>query len=370
MTSEHTASAPLDRTAPATRRPAPRADGEAPPAPGDSTRPTAGDDAPAPGSIEATPPAAAITVRGLAKTYGTHKAVDGIDLTISPGEIFGFLGPNGAGKTTTIAMLCALTRPSAGRATVAGADVVTQPQQVRRHVGLLLQHTAVDGELTLQQNLYLHARLHQLSRVQARSRTTDVLTLTGLAARRGDRVRTLSGGMRRRLEIARSLLHQPRVLFLDEPSTGLDPNARAAIWRHLVQLRRQTGTTLYITTHYLDEAEHCDRAAIIDHGRIVAVGTPADLKAEIGDDRIHLRTADNAAAVSVLAQECGLPATGGRDGLTLRVADGARTVPLVCAALVARDITVHELSVTPPSLDDVFFHHTGRSIDTAAPEQP
>ncbi|WP_245226016.1 ABC transporter ATP-binding protein [Streptomyces smyrnaeus] len=314
-------------------------------------------------------PAPAVLARGLTKTYGERRAVDGIDLTIGPGEIFGFLGPNGAGKSTTIAMLCALTPPTAGRARVAGADVVRQPQQVRRQIGLLLQDTALDADMSLARNLYLHARLHQLPRPLARARTTEVLELADLADRRHHKVRTLSGGMRRRLEIARALLHQPRVLFLDEPTTGLDPHARARIWHHLTQLRDRTGTTLYVTTHYLEEAEHCDRAAVIDHGRIVAVGTPADLKAQIGEDRIRLHTDNDTAAVAAL-RDLGLRPARTGDGLTLRVADSARTVPLVVAALADRQLALRALAVTPPTLDEVFFHHTGRSTDTDPGTEP
>jgi ABC-2 type transport system ATP-binding protein len=318
--------------------------------------------------------ALAVDARGLAKTYpGDHLAVDGVDLTVAPGEIFGFLGPNGAGKTTTIAMLCTLARPTAGHAAIFGADVAAEPERVRRLVGLLLQHTAIDPDFTCAQNLYTHARLHQLPRAQARARTRQVLDLAGLADRRRRKASTLSGGLRRRLEIARALLHQPRLLFLDEPTTGLDPYARTQIWQNLIRLRNEHRTTLFVTTHYLDEAEHCDRIAIIDHGRIVACDTPAALKAGLGCDRVYLRTTDDTAAAVACAELHLKPKPGhepGRSGaslggLTLQFPDAARRLPALCTALTARGITLHSLAVTPPTLDEVFFHHTGRHIDTS-----
>ncbi|MBQ0867048.1 ATP-binding cassette domain-containing protein [Streptomyces sp. RK75] len=260
------------------------------------------------------------------------------------------------------------TRPAVTRSTGSGAPSwITQgrPERYRttspaRGTTSVAAHSAVSvsGRTTNP-----GATLHQLPRQLARARTTEVLELADLADRRHHKVRTLSGGMRRRLEIARALLHQPRVLFLDEPTTGLDPHARARIWHHLTQLRDRTGTTLYVTTHYLEEAEHCDRAAVIDHGRIVAVGTPADLKAQIGEDRIRLHTDNDTAAVAAL-RDLGLRSARTGDGLTLRVADSARTVPLVVAALADRQLALRALTVTPPSLDEVFFHHTGHGTNT------
>ncbi|WP_261991947.1 ABC transporter ATP-binding protein [Streptomyces sp. MS191] len=252
----------------------------------------------------AAPPVYAISTRGLVKSYAgpdgtTTHAVRGLDLDVRQGETFAFLGPNGAGKSTTLALLCALARPTAGRATVAGADVLARPDQVRQRVGMLFQHSALDPDLTAEQNLHIHARLYGLRRRHARVRTTEMLDLVGLTDRRRSLVRTLSGGMRRRLELARGLLHAPRVLFLDEPTTGLDPHARAQVWEHLRALRDQHGSTLFVTTHYLEEAEHCDRLGIIDHGRLVAQGTPLALKAAIGDDRVALRTGDDAACTAM-----------------------------------------------------------------------
>ncbi|MFJ1750507.1 ATP-binding cassette domain-containing protein [Streptomyces sp. NPDC088116] len=314
-------------------------------------------------------PVYAIRARGLVKSYpgpegSTTHAVRDVDLDVPQGETFAFLGPNGAGKSTTIAMLCALVRPTAGHATVAGADVLAQPHEVRRQIGMLFQHSALDPDLTADQNLHIHARLYGLRRRHARERATEVLDMVGLTDRRRSPVRTLSGGMRRRLEIARGMLHTPRVLFLDEPTTGLDPHARAQVWEHLRTLRDRHGSTLFVTTHYLEEAENCDRIAIIDRGRLVAQGTPLALKAAIGDDRVALHTSDDATAQQVVRRiaPSNRAITVDTDGIRLRVPDGSAWIPRLCAALEGHGIAVHAASATPPTLDDVFFRHTGRSI--------
>ncbi|MFB7514155.1 ATP-binding cassette domain-containing protein [Streptomyces sp. NPDC056144] len=314
----------------------------------------------------------AISARGLVKSYpgpdGTAvDAVRGLDLDVRRGESYGFLGPNGAGKSTTIAMLCALARPTSGHAAVAGFDVSARPHDVRRRVGILFQHGALDPDLTVEQNLRVHARLYGMARREVRDRTAEVLGPAGLADRRRFPVRALSGGTRRRLEIARQLLHSPSVLFLDEPTTGLDPHARAGIWDHLRALRERDGSTLFVTTHYLEEAEHCDRIGIIDGGRLVAEGTPSDLKAAIGDDRVVLRTSDDGRARKVVAQAAppDRTVTVDAEGTWLRVPEGSAWIPRLCAALEAHGIAVHAASATPPTLDDVFFHHTGRSMGAA-----
>ncbi|MCC3775085.1 ABC transporter ATP-binding protein [Streptomyces sp. UNOB3_S3] len=307
---------------------------------------------------------AAILARGLRKTYsGGVEAVRGVDLMVRPGETFGFLGPNGAGKSTTMAMLCTLARPTGGRARVGGADVTADPHAVRRRIGLVFQDLTVDGDLTAAENLRFHAELYGLPRRATRAGIDRMLDLVGLADRRDSLVRTFSGGMKRRLEIARGLLHTPQVLFLDEPTLGLDPQSRARLWAHLHQVRREHEITLFLTTHYLDEAEHCDRIAIIDDGRIVTEGTPAALKAAIGTDRVQLRTADDRAALAALRERFGLDdATAGPDGLWARVPDGAAFVPVLCANL---GVPLLSVAVTRPSLDDVFLHCTGRTIHDA-----
>ncbi|MBV2365639.1 ATP-binding cassette domain-containing protein [Streptomonospora sp. NEAU-YY374] len=309
----------------------------------------------------------AIRAVGLRKTYPGVEAVRGIDLTVAQGETFGFLGPNGCGKTTTIAMLCTLVLPTAGRAEVCGHDTRTAPGAVRRSIGLVLQESTLDPELTVEENLRFHGDLYGLPRAGLPHRVCEVLDLVGLADRRASAVRTLSGGMRRRLEIARGILHRPRVLFLDEPAIGLDPHARARVWAHLGAVSRHEGTTLFLTTHYLDEADHCDRVAIVDSGRVVTEGPPAELKAVLGADRVELRTADNPAAARALRERFGLTAAAAGDSLTLRAEDAASLVPRLCADL---GVPVHAVSVTRPSLDDVFMHHTGHRVAASGSAEP
>nr|QDF63361.1 KyaT [Saccharopolyspora sp.] len=303
--------------------------------------------------------APAIVARDVHKSYrGTH-AVRGVDITVARGETFGFLGPNGAGKSTTIAMMCTLALPDAGRIEIAGYDVVRDAHQVRRRLGLVFQESTLDPDLTTAENLGFHADLYAMPRALVAERVDSMLDLVGLRERRADRVATFSGGMRRRLEIARGLLHRPSVLFLDEPTVGLDPQTRAEIWTYLHRIAEQEETTVFLTTHYLDEAERCDRIAIIDAGRIVAQGTPAELKSVIGADRIALRTGDDDAAVRVLRERFDLEATTADGGVQVQVSDGARFVPVLCSGL---NVPIFEVTVTRPSLDEVFLHYTGRAI--------
>ena len=231
--------------------------------------------------------APAVLVRGLEKKYGEIEAVRGIDLDVAPGEIFGFLGPNGAGKSTTIKILCTLARPSAGECKVAGFDCVTQRDEVRRHIGLVFQDTTLDDYLTAEQNLKFHAELYGVPSKTVAPRLQHVMEMVGLWERRGSLVQTFSGGMKRRLEIARGLLHTPRVLFLDEPTVGLDPQTRASIWSYIRELKQRETITIFLTTHYMDEAEYCDRIAIIDHGKIVAQGTPDELQQQTGSESLE-----------------------------------------------------------------------------------
>jgi ABC-2 type transport system ATP-binding protein len=245
---------------------------------------------------------AAVTARGLAKRYDAVEAVRGIDLDVAPGETFGFLGPNGAGKSTTIGMLCTLVRPSAGSARVAGHDVVTERDAVRRNIGLVFQDTTLDGYLTAEQNLRLHAELYGVPRAEGGQRMRQVMEMVGLWDRRASKVRTFSGGMKRRLEIARGLLHSPRVLFLDEPTIGLDPQTRSSIWGYISELKGREAITIFLTTHYMDEAEHCDRIGFFDHGEIVVVDTPEALKASVGKDRVRIDTDDDDAAIAALRE--------------------------------------------------------------------
>jgi ABC-2 type transport system ATP-binding protein len=237
-------------------------------------------------------------VTSLRKRYGTIDAVKGVSFSIERGEVFAFLGPNGAGKTTTVRMLCTLTRPCGGHASVAGFDVARQPEAVRRRIGLVFQEQTLDDRLTAEQNLRFHAVLYHVPRAQVKARIDRVLRLVALEDRRHDLVSTFSGGMARRLEIARGMLHTPAVLFLDEPTVGLDPQTRTLVWEDVLRLRREEQMTIFLTTHYMDEAEYADRIAIIDHGLIVATGTPDELKHQVGADTVELVTADDAAAAA------------------------------------------------------------------------
>ncbi len=304
----------------------------------------------------------AIRVAGLEKRFGDVEAVRGVSFDVQAGETFGFLGPNGAGKSTTINMLCTLLRPSAGRASVAGFDVVDQRDDVRREIGLVFQDMTLDTYLSAAQNLRFHGQLYGVPAAELETRMQQVLELVGLWDRRDKDVMVFSGGMKRRLEIARGLLHSPRVLFLDEPTVGLDPQTRASIWEYLEQLRRQEDLTIFLTTHYMDEAEHCDRIAIMDAGQIVALDTPQALKAAIGTDRVRLVTADDTAAAAAISAQFGLAVATTPDGLTLQVADGEQFVPRLLADL---GVAVRSVSVTRPTLDDVFMAYTGRTIRDA-----
>jgi ABC-2 type transport system ATP-binding protein len=304
----------------------------------------------------------AVAVSGLTKRYGPVLAVDDVDLSVDAGEVFGFLGPNGAGKSTTIKMLCTLVEPTAGHATVAGFDIVKQRDHVRRNIGLVFQDPTLDQYLTANQNLRMHAELYGVPRAQLGPRMTQVLEMVGLSDRRSARVSTYSGGMKRRLEIARGLLHSPRVLFLDEPTVGLDPQTRASIWRYIGELRRREDITIFMTTHYMDEAEYCDRIAIMDHGRIVVTDTPEDLKASIGKDRVQLTTADDEAAITALQARFGLSAQIAEGQVTFAVAGGEQFVPRLFAEL---GVPIKSVSVSRPSLDDVFMNYTGTTIRDA-----
>jgi ABC-2 type transport system ATP-binding protein len=309
----------------------------------------------------------AVQVRGLTKRFGEIEAVRGIDLDVAEGEMFGFLGPNGAGKTTTIKILCTLDDATAGSARVAGHDVATERAAVRSRIGLVFQEPTLDGYLTGDQNLRFHGELYGVPRARLRERMDEVLTMVGLAERRRDLVRTYSGGMRRRLEIARGLLHAPAVLFLDEPTVGLDPQTRAAIWNYIAALRKTADITVFVTTHYLEEAEHCDRIAIIDNGQIAVTDTPEALKGRIGADRVQLRTDDDRAAIVQLRERLGVEAAMHEGMVTFAVPGGAEFVPRLFAEL---GVAIGTVTVTRPSLDDVFMAYTGRTIRDAEQANP
>ncbi|MFD4867538.1 ATP-binding cassette domain-containing protein [Streptomyces sp. NPDC058412] len=313
------------------------------------------------------PPPPAVEARGLRKTYGDVEAVRGVDLSVRPGEIYGFLGPNGAGKSTTIGMLCTLVEPTAGTATVAGHDVVRERDATRRQIGLVFQESTLDSHLTVERNLRFHARMYGMPRSAVTPRVDHVLDLVGLAERRRSKVKELSGGMRRRVEIARGLLHAPRVLFLDEPTVGLDPQTRRHLWDCIRDLRRTEGVTVFMTTHYLDEAEVCDRIAIMDKGIVVALGTPADLKARTGADVVRFTTPDAGAAIAALRTRFGLSGRGDvSDGsVVVRVPDGAAFLPRLACGL---GVPVRSMEVSRPTLDDVFLSWTDRPGGATADE--
>jgi ABC-2 type transport system ATP-binding protein len=304
----------------------------------------------------------AIEVSDLRKSFDEIEAVRGVSFEVAAGEVFGFLGPNGAGKTTTINMLCTLMKPTAGRALVAGHDVVRERDDVRRHIGLVFQDPTLDGYLTAEQNLRLHAELYGVDPALVPGRMRQVLEMVGLWERRDATVMTFSGGMRRRLEIARGFLHSPRVLFLDEPTIGLDPQTRASIWSYIAQLQKREEITIFMTTHYMDEAEFCDRIAIMDQGQIVALDTPAALKAQVGADRVRIQTEDDDAAIATLADRFGLEATMSEGAVTFFVPSGEEFVPRLFAEL---GVAIGSVSVSRPTLDDVFMAHTGTTIRDA-----
>jgi ABC-2 type transport system ATP-binding protein len=304
----------------------------------------------------------AIAVEGLARSFGEVEAVRGVDFTVAAGEAFGFLGPNGAGKSTTINMLCTLLRPTAGSAAVAGHDVVRERDAVRRNIGLVFQDPTLDGYLTAEQNLRMHAELYGVDAALILPRMRQVMEMVGLWERRDAQVLTFSGGMRRRLEIARGLMHSPRVLFLDEPTIGLDPQTRSSIWRYIAELRRSEDITIFMTTHYMDEAEFCDRIAIMDRGEIVAIDTPAALKAGVGADRVRIETDDNEAAIAALAARFGIEAQVSEGAVTFAVRGGEQFVPRLFAEL---GVPIKAVSVSRPTLDDVFMAFTGSSIRDA-----
>ncbi|SEG27450.1 ABC-2 type transport system ATP-binding protein [Nonomuraea solani] len=305
---------------------------------------------------------AAVSVRGLKKTYGKVEAVKGVDFEVNPGEVFGFLGPNGAGKTTTISMLCTLVNPTGGSAEVAGHDVVKERDEVRRNIGLVFQDPTLDGYLSAEQNLRFHAELYGVPKNVVGDRIRQVMEMVALWDRKDAKVMTFSGGMKRRLEIARGLLHSPRVLFLDEPTVGLDPQTRSAIWGYINQLRRMEDITIFMTTHYMDEAEYCDRIAIIDHGEIVVIDSPEALKASVGKDRVQIHTADDAGAIKALEERFGLEAAVHEGAVTFAVASGEEFVPRLFAEL---GMPIKAVSVSRPSLDDVFMSYTGSTIRDA-----
>ena len=304
-----------------------------------------------------------IQVSALVRKFDEFTAVNAVSFDVPEGEIFGFLGPNGAGKSTTINMLCTLLKPTSGSAVVNGFDVATKQADVRRSIGLIFQDPTLDERLTGWQNLQFHAMLYDVPEDVFSERSAELLDMVDLTDKVRDDVRSFSGGMKRRLEIARGLLHRPKVLFLDEPTIGLDPQTRRHIWEYLARVRGQEGLTLFLTTHYMEEAEICDRIAIIDHGEIVALDTPDKLKAMVGGDVVTLCTNDDERAMEVLASLDSKPQKT-EDGLRIEIDHGDRFIPAILRTMEELDppVAVSSVNLRRPTLEDVFVKLTGRAI--------
>jgi ABC-2 type transport system ATP-binding protein len=311
-----------------------------------------------------------IEVEGLVRTFKDVRAVDGIDISIAPGEIYGFLGPNGAGKSTTVHMLTTLLPPSAGRATVAGHDVVREGPKVRAKIGAALQETALDPFLSGREHLRLQASLHGIRGEPRRTLIDELLARVGLTSAGDRKIRTYSGGMKRRLDLALALIHAPSTLFLDEPTTGLDPQSRTALWEEVGRLARDEGVTVFLTTQYLEEADVlADRVGIIDHGHIVAEGTPAQLKAQIGKATVEVvpERPDERERLAALLARFG-EETAARPGAYAVQLDGRGGLPDVIRALDNENLRAAEINLHQPTLDDVFLAKTGRTLEGAEDE--
>jgi ABC-2 type transport system ATP-binding protein len=310
----------------------------------------------------------AIDAAGLERRFGDFTAVDGVDLAVQRGEIYGFLGPNGAGKSTTTRMLCTLTTLTGGRAMVAGHDVARDAGQVRLRIGAALQSAALDEMQTGTELLRQQGRYYGLSRSQIDTRLAELRGLIDIGDALDQRIKTYSGGMKRRVDLAAALIHNPEVLFLDEPTTGLDPSSRAKVWEEVQRLNTELGMTIFLTTQYLEEADAlADRVGIIDHGKIIAEGTPAELKRSIGADVIAVRVADVARAEPVIAAVPGIDAVESRgDEILAATSDGPGHVSPLIVALADADIPVRSLTLREPSLDDVFLTLTGQHLEGEA----
>jgi len=300
-----------------------------------------------------------IEVENLVKKFGDLIAVNDISFKVAPSEIFGFLGPNGAGKTTTINILCTLLRPTSGRATISGFDVVHQQGQVRQSIGLVFQDPSLDERLSGLQNMRFHAMVYNVPSSVREQRIEEMLSMMQLWDKRHHEVRTYSGGMKRRLELARGLLHRPKVLFLDEPTLGLDPQTRNRIWEYILDLRQREGVTIFLTTHYMDEAQKADRLAVIDYGRLIAMDTPGKLKKMVGKDIISVKTADNDKAAEEIKRRYQTETRRDGDELAFSVTNGEEFLPKFIKEF---NIKIQSISLRRPSLDDAFLKLTGREI--------
>ncbi len=300
-----------------------------------------------------------IKVEDLARSFNGLWAVDGVSFEVEEGTCFGFLGPNGAGKTTTIKILCTLLRPTRGQALVCGFDVRKEPQRVRQAIGIIFQEASLDDRLTAYENLKFHGIIYKLPRQKLHKQIDQVLAMVELSERRNSLVRYFSGGMKRRLEIARGLLHAPKVLFLDEPTLGLDPQTRSRIWDYLHYLRAQKQITIFLTTHYMEEAENCDRIAIIDYGKIIALDTPDNLKRRLEGDMITVRTENDELAEKEISERYRVPTKRDSSGIHFAMERSEAFVPQL---IRNAQVPIISVSIRRPTLDDVFLQLTGREI--------
>jgi len=307
---------------------------------------------------------AIIETNKITKKFGSFTAVDTISLSIQKGEIFGFLGPNGAGKTTTIKMLTTLLHPTKGSATINSYDIIRNRDNVRKSIGVVFQEPALDLELTGRENLDYHARMYGINRTTRKKRIDEVLDLVDLQDKKDEFVKKYSGGMKRRLEIARGLMHSPDVLFLDEPTLGLDAQTRRAIWEYIKKMNKEKHTTIFLTTHYMDEADYlCDRISIIDHGKILVTDTTSKLKTMVGNDLITISTSNDQDFSAHLKDVSWIKNVDTYEGyLTLGVERGEEKIPVVIELAQEYNIQVKSISVHKPTLDDVFLYYTGHRI--------
>jgi len=306
----------------------------------------------------------AIQTMQLTKAYNSFKAVDNLNISVERGEIFGLLGPNGAGKTTTVSMLCTILNPTSGTATVNGFDLVHEANKVRKSIGIVFQDPSIDDRLTARENLYMHANLYGVPASEQKERVARILNLIELEDRADDLLRTYSGGMRRRLELGRGLIHYPQVLFLDEPTVGLDPQTRDHIWKYIRELKESHDITIVLTTHYMDEADRLsDRIAIMDHGKIVVLDTPQKLKETLEGDVVTIKANDLEVLAKLVSKWLGLNNTRTCDGaLEITVQNGKAAMPRIMEIATQNNIYVESLLSREPNLEDVFLHYTGRSI--------
>ena len=300
-----------------------------------------------------------IKVENLSKQFGELTAVNNISFEVDEGSIFGFLGPNGAGKTTTINILCTLLAPTSGKTFIAGHDCLKEPSEVRKNIGIVFQDTTLDKDLTAYENLMFHAYLYDVRKSEINGRIDDALHFVGLYERRNDLVKIFSGGMKRRLEVARGMIHRPKVLFLDEPTLGLDPQSRANLWEFIVELPKKHNVTIFMTTHYMEEAEVCDKIAIIDKGQIITLGSPDELKKTIGGDVIYIRTSDNKNAKLEIEKLFNVEVSEKDNELFLTSLKGDACIPEIIKTIGEIVLSVR---LQRPTLNDVFLKMTGKQI--------